>query len=358
MRFGFVFSVWLFTVGTARATPKRIAVLEFRLEPEDTKLRKMLEDEIRAGLLEFSNPRELEILNRLETETFLAKRKPKQSCTLGECERLAAQLLRADYVVSGDMSKHDDDWYIFLKIFRGKDGTILGSHRLRGKSEWELLQRLKDESYSLYGRLPVQVERMFPSETESSSPVLPKIPAVDIEKASKAEDAESLAIEEEESSDTEAEEEEAFDEEVQFNLLSIQCRRKRSGFVPVGYCHEGNFLGMFHTGWLIRSEIDENFFGFYQISLLNESGSFYGFMQVGLVNETHRFQIGGQIGLVNSTGEIFGGQIGIVNRGKQVYGLQIGLINHAESLRGVQVGLLNIANNSVFPVMIGINIGI
>ena len=317
MRLFFMFIVWM-SAASAHAAPQTIAVLDFQLDPEDSKLQKMLEDEIRAGLLEYTSPQELRVLSRSQNQQRLSEYEPPISCKPGECERALARTLQVDFVVTGELSAHKEDWYLFLKLFAAKDGALIGSHTLQKTSAWALVQGLKDESFSLYARLPVRVERMFsPPAVEAESAVQPPAEENDwkeeleqVEAEHQEDKRQKIAEEEtvepaiEEEDEEEVRTERRYNDKVHFSLLSIQCNKRRTGFVPFGYCHDGNFLGTIHTGWLVHSEVDSNFLGLYQISIVNESESFFGLMQLGLYNKTKKIHVGGQLGTLNSPGEL------------------------------------------------------
>jgi|GEM_PF-5171843 len=346
----FIFIVFLGGIsGSALGSePERIAVLDFIMEPEDQILRKILEDEVRAGLLEYSNPKELRILTRENMLLLLSDMGKDLSCLEGSCEVEIARNIGADYAIVGELRQYQEMWYLVVKLFDSDTGSLIAIKKIQRKQTVELIEDLKDESLSLFQALPIEIARVNTIAKER-------------EKKEEHRVLDSQAQQKIPHSKRDVPSIEKDDHKVQFHLFSAQCHQSRAGFVPIGYCYDGSFVGPMHFGMLFfHAKIDQDFLGIYQLSLYNETNNFYGFMQLGMINITHHSHIGMQLafsntandmvgmqlGVLNSTKKTVGMQLGIINTASKVYGMQIGLYNSAGDLHGVQLCLINSAEES------------
>ncbi len=154
------------------------------------------------------------------------------------------------------------------------------------------------------------------------------------------------------------------------------CARGYGGPTLLGWCGDGQFVGLVHLGSIAYASTDEDLYGVSQIAIVSRvAGDFIGGVQGGFLNLTHGgfsgiVQGGGvnwvgrdfvalsQAGAVNWVeGVMVGSQLGGFNRADRVRGIQIGVLNVASDLRGIQLGLLNFAGNGILPVMPILNAG-
>ncbi len=121
--------------------------------------------------------------------------------------------------------------------------------------------------------------------------------------------------------------------------------------------NDGNMTGIQLAG--LANYVVCHLQGLQFAALLNKCDGDLEGMQVGCfnVNSHDGFAYVVQAGLFNISGETSGIQLGVFNKAKTMDGLQVGLLNFSGSLDGVQIGLCNIIEDSVCPVMIGINVG-
>jgi hypothetical protein len=127
----------------------------------------------------------------------------------------------------------------------------------------------------------------------------------------------------------------------------------------IGYCVDGDFVGIYHIGWMLWARVEGSHYGFAQmsyVSLVEEN--FYGVIQFGLYSRAGSFYGMSQFGGWNRVDhKMVGSQVGIVNIAGKVRGIQLGLYNRAEHLRGVQIGVVNRVSENALPFMVGINAG-
>ncbi|MEN9800644.1 MAG: hypothetical protein RL653_4341, partial [Pseudomonadota bacterium] len=127
---------------------KRLAVLEFtNTTGRDLASLGTLSDEARGAVLDAAGPHGALILTR---ENMLEVTKATGgNCKEGECEVETARNLGVFAFVSGAISLVDDEYFLTLKVYDTRSGSLLGQRLLQAKKEGELIARIRTETHAL-----------------------------------------------------------------------------------------------------------------------------------------------------------------------------------------------------------------
>jgi TolB-like protein len=134
--------------GTARAADERLAVLEFQGSKVDNDTLRTFTDAVRGGALEGLVGRSTNVMTRENTMALL-KAMGKSDCTEGECEVETARNIGADYVVSGSVTRIEDHYVVALKVHESKGGTLLAADMVKGKTQVQVLDQLREHGRDL-----------------------------------------------------------------------------------------------------------------------------------------------------------------------------------------------------------------
>ncbi|MGB8298577.1 MAG: PEGA domain-containing protein [Polyangia bacterium] len=135
-------------LGTAQAADRRLAVLEFQGSKVDDETLKTFADAVRGGALEGLVGRGIDVMTR-ENMMAMLKAMGKSGCSEGECEVETARNIGADYVVSGSVTHIENLYVVTLKIHESKGGTLLATDMLKGKTQVEVLDQLREHGRDL-----------------------------------------------------------------------------------------------------------------------------------------------------------------------------------------------------------------
>ena len=347
--------LWLLFQNQASAAPQNIAILDFMMTPEDTTVRTLVEDEIRASIFKFTQPDKIDVMTKEETRLILEKNAKPFRCLNFSCMNDLARSIGTEFVIFGSIEQRNDQWELDIRLFERKKNIVVSAVKNTEPDVMTLVQNLDGDVAVLTQNLP---SALPPKEdkVKLNDPTVKTPPKIDKEP-----------------------------EKMRFHFLSLQCSKNKTGLNFFGYCHSGVFFGPVHLGGIVYSQVEEGFIGALQTSIYNESKNFFGALQLGIVNNTKINHTGVQFGLVNISKQLFGGQMGIVNNtnnflgfqlglvnttnhaygfqgglintAKKVHGVQAGLINTTGHLYGVQLGFLNFSKNNAAPATVGLNIG-
>jgi TolB-like protein len=141
---------WVILCGSdgALAADKRLAVLEFQGGKIEDETLRTLTDTVRGGALEGLARSGIDVMTR-ENMMAMLKAMGKAECQEGECEVETARNIGADYVVSGSVARIESLYVVTLKIHESKGGTLLATDMVKGKSQVEVLDQLREHGRDL-----------------------------------------------------------------------------------------------------------------------------------------------------------------------------------------------------------------
>jgi TolB-like protein len=128
----------------------RIAVLEIsggNLEPD---LLRLLSDGLRAQALRVVKPRGMTVMTR---ESMLAILSDMGACTTpeeGTCEVETGRNIGADILVTGEVTKVGAQYFLTLKLFDVRSGSLLSTRSLRAKDGVGLVDAIENEGAVLF----------------------------------------------------------------------------------------------------------------------------------------------------------------------------------------------------------------
>jgi len=133
-------------------------VLEFRGSKVDEETLETFTDAVRGGALEGLVGRGVDVMTH-ENMMAMLKAMGKSECTEGECEVETARNIGADYVVSGSVTHIENQFIVTLKIHESKGGSLLATDMVKGKTQVQVLDQLREHGRDLlrasFGRSPL-----------------------------------------------------------------------------------------------------------------------------------------------------------------------------------------------------------
>ena len=233
----FIMLLWLFCQNQAWATPQKIAVLELLMTPEDTTVKRIMEDDIRATIFQSTQPDEINILTRERTKRLLRENEKSFRCLNISCMNDLARSIDTEFVIFGSVELRDTRWTLDLRLFERKRNIIIATVENNTTDITTLLEHLDQDVHALIQNLPVQFQYKEEDPLQKES-----IPQLQIPKEAPNPNAQST-------------------QRLRFHFLSFQCSKNKTGFNFLGYCHSGLFLGPVHLGGFVYSHVEGIFLG-------------------------------------------------------------------------------------------------
>jgi hypothetical protein len=133
---------------SARLNNKRLAVLEFQSRNLNEDVLMALSDNVRGGALQGIAGSGMSIMTR-ENMLVLLKDMGRDACSEGDCEVETARNIGADYVVSGKVVVVEGIYVVTLKLHETKNGSLIGTEVVEGKSQVDVLHLLREHGRQL-----------------------------------------------------------------------------------------------------------------------------------------------------------------------------------------------------------------
>ena len=127
----------------AFAEIKRVAVLEFRGVDIERAILLKLSDQARLAGLKVLPKSRYEIMTRENMMQILKDNGKDASCIEGSCEVEVGRNIGADIIVLGDLMKMDGVYYLTLKLYETRKGTLLAGQDV----EATMFGSLKEQTY-------------------------------------------------------------------------------------------------------------------------------------------------------------------------------------------------------------------
>jgi hypothetical protein len=128
----------------------RIAVLEITGGNLEVALLRLLSDALRAQALRVVKPRGMTVMTR---ESMLAILADMGACTTpeeGTCEVETGRNIGADILVTGEITKVGAQFFLTLKLFDVRTGSLLSTRSLRAKDGVGLVDAVESEGAQLF----------------------------------------------------------------------------------------------------------------------------------------------------------------------------------------------------------------
>jgi hypothetical protein len=132
------------------ASGARIAVLEITGGNLDIALLRLLSDGLRAQALRVVKSRGMTVMTR---ESMLAILSDMGACTTpeeGTCEVETGRNIGADILVTGEITKVGAQYFLTLKLFDVRSGSLLSTRSLRAKDGVGLVDAIETEGATLF----------------------------------------------------------------------------------------------------------------------------------------------------------------------------------------------------------------
>ena len=114
----------------------RVAVLELRNEAGLTSQEaRLLTDKVRNAASRSLARRDFIIMTRENIKDLLPPGTDLSKCTTAKCEVEIGRNIQADYIVTGEIIRYDDDYLINLKVHHSESGAFLGSQSAEGANK-------------------------------------------------------------------------------------------------------------------------------------------------------------------------------------------------------------------------------
>jgi hypothetical protein len=141
--------IFYMVFSVAYAEIKRIAVLEFRGSNVDQGLLLKLSDQSRIAASNLLPNDSYQVITRESMLQLLKDNGKDVSCMSGECEIEIGRNIGADYIITGDVLKVEEGYFITLKLHASDSGAMLRGEEVQAQSIGEAIENTKTGSVKL-----------------------------------------------------------------------------------------------------------------------------------------------------------------------------------------------------------------
>lgn len=148
-----VFFVWLLSASSALAEEiKRVAILEFRGVGIEQSILLKLSDQSRLAAVQMLPKDQYSVMTRENMMMILDDMGKDASCMEGSCEVEIGRNIGADFVVTGDIMKVENDYMLTLKLHDTRSGELLAGEEVAKDQVLDLVNETRAMSAQLYSK--------------------------------------------------------------------------------------------------------------------------------------------------------------------------------------------------------------